>query len=179
MKSGKSQLVRNTLARVLTIALLALVAVGSAFAQVPTVNPPGGINPGTDVGDQGMFLPKGLIRVPVVNAAGAPILDGLGNPRVDYWVADTASGFCRLDQTTNPLNGGTSGALNLSTCFLTATGAPQDYQAEFGVVFVADMSVGGVWRFTFKPAGDNLHMVLNLANSVQIFGPSSLIGNVP
>ena len=66
--------------------------------------------------------------------------------------------------------------MNLSTCFLAATGAPQDYQAEFGVVFVADMSLGGVMRFKFKPAGDNLHMVLDLANSVQIFGPSSLIG---
>lgn len=179
MKSGNSQLVRNTLARVLTIALLALVAVGSAFAQVPTVNPPGGINPGTDVGDQGMFLPHGLIRVPVLNAAGAVILDGAGNPRFDYWVADTASGFCRLDPAPNPATGATSGALNLSTCFLNATGAPQDYQVEFGVVFVADMSTGGVMRFKFKPAGDNLHMVLDLANSVQIFGPSSLIGSVP
>ena len=117
-----------------------------------------------------------MIRVPVLNAAGAPILAPNGSPLVDYWVADTASGFCRLDQTLNPANGGTSGALNLGTCFLTATGAPQDYQAEFGVVFVADMSLGGVWRFKFKPAGDNLHMVLDLANSVQIFGPSSLIG---
>ena len=178
MKSGNSQLVRNTFARMLAIALLALVAVTSAFAQVPTVNPPGGINPGTDVGDQGMFLPHGLIRVPVVNAAGVPILDGLGVPRVDYWVADTASGFCRLDPAPNPATGATSGALNLSTCFLAATGAPQDYQAEFGVVFVADMSLGGVMRFKFKPAGDNLHMVLDLANSVQIFGPSSLIGSV-
>src|SRR5438270_7846113 len=129
MTSGNSQLVRKTLARVLTTALLALVAVSSAFAQVPTVNPPGGINPGTDVGDQGMFLPHGLIRVPVVNA-GAPVLDGAGNPRVDYWVSDTASGFCRLDPALNPATGAISGALNLSTCFLTATGAPQDYQAE-------------------------------------------------
>ncbi len=76
MKSGNTQLVRYTFARMLAIALLALVAVSSAFAQVPTVTPPAGINPGTDVGDQGMFLPHGLIRVPCVNAAGAPILDG-------------------------------------------------------------------------------------------------------
>jgi len=68
MKSSKTQL-RFTCARMLAIALLALVAVSSAFAQVPTVNPPAGINPATNVGDQGIFLPKGLIRVPVVNAA--------------------------------------------------------------------------------------------------------------
>jgi len=69
--------------------------------------------------------------------------------------------------------------LNLSTCFLNATGAPQDYQAEFGVVFVADMSLGGIWRFSFIPAGDNTHMILNPATEVQVFGPSSLIGTTP
>jgi len=178
MNSSKTQLVRFTFARMLAIALVALVAVACAFAQVPTVAPPAGINPGTNVGDQGMFLPRGLIRVPVVNAAGAPILGANGAQLVDYWVSDTASGFCRLDQTLNPLTGATTGALNLSTCFLAATGAPADYQAEFGVVFVADMSTGGVMRFKFKPAGDNLHMILDPANTVQIFGPSSLIGSI-
>jgi hypothetical protein len=178
MNSSKTQLVRFTFARMLAIALLALIAVSSAFAQVPTVAPPPGINPGTDVGDQGMFLPKGLIRVPIVNAAGAPVLNAAGLPTFDYFVSDTASGFCRLDQTTNPANGGTSGALNLSTCFLNATGAPQDYQVEFGVVFVADMSLGGVWRFTFIPDATG-HMIINPATEVQIFGPSSLIGSTP
>jgi hypothetical protein len=177
MKSSKTQAC-FTFARVLAIALLALMAVTSAFAQVPTVAPPPGINPATDVGDQGMFLPKGLIRVPIVNAAGAPVLGVNGLPTFDYFVADTASGFCRLDQTVNPLNGATTGALNLSTCFLTATGAPQDYQAEFGVVFVADMSLGGVWRFSFTPDGTG-HMINNPATQVQIFGPSSLIGTTP
>ena len=58
MNSRNSQLVRFTFARMLAIALLALVAVASAFAQVPNTTPPAGINPGIDVGDQGMFLQK-------------------------------------------------------------------------------------------------------------------------
>lgn len=179
MKFSTSQLVRNSCARMLAIAVIALVAAASAFAQVPNTVPPPGINPGTNVGDQGMFVPHGLIRVPVVDGLGNPINNPVtGVQLVDYWVADTASGFCRLDQSVNPLTGATTGGLNLSTCFLNATGAPTDYQVEFGVVFVADMSLGGVMRFKFKPAGDGKHMIIDPANTVQIFGPTSLLGTI-
>jgi hypothetical protein len=187
MNSNTSQLVRHSIARMLAITLVVLATVAGALAQVPNTIPPAGINPGLDVGDQGMLVPHGAIRVPVVNAAGAPVLgpDGV-TQLVDYWVADTASGFCRLDPTPNPATGIISGALNLSTCFLAATGQPQDYQVEFGVVFVADMSLGGVMRFRFVPAPPN-HMALDPnntqvppggpLNTVQIMGPTSLIGN--
>lgn len=177
MNFRTSQLVRSSFARMLAIAVIALVAVAGAFAQVANTVPPPGINPGTNVGDQGMFIPRGLVRVPVVDNLGNPILNPVtGVQLVDYWVADTASGFCRLDQSVNPLTGATTGGLNLSTCFLNATGAPADYQAEFGVVFVADMSLGGVMRFQFKPAGDGQHMIIDPAKTVQIFGPTSLLG---
>ena len=182
MRTKASQRIRHMFAMM----VIALVACAGAFAQVPNTIPPPGINPGTDVGDQGMFIPRGMVRVPVVDAAGNAIINPVtGLQRMDYWVADTASGFCRLDQALNPATGATTGALNLSTCFLNATGAPADYQAEFGVVFVADMSLGGVMRFRFVPAGDGLHMALdpnNLlgpSNTVQIFGPTSLLGTTP
>ncbi len=184
MKSRNTQRVRYSSARMLAIALLALIVGASAFAQVPNTIPTPGTNPGTDVGDQGMFIPHGLIRVPIVNAAGAPVLDVNGNPTFDYFVSDTASGFCRLDMAPNPtLPPNAAGvqpstrALNLSTCFLNATGTPADYQVEFGVVFVADMSLGGVMRFSFIPDG-NGHMIINPATTVQIFGPTSLVGTV-
>src|SRR6185312_4362669 len=97
MNLSTSQLVRYSFARMLAIAVIALVATASAFAQVPNTIPPPGINPGTNVGDQGMFVPHGLVRVPVVDTLGNPIIDPTtGLQRVDYWVADTASGFCRL-----------------------------------------------------------------------------------
>lgn len=182
MNSNTSQLVRHSIARMLAITLVVLATAAGALAQVPNTIPPAGINPGLDVGDQGMLVPHGAVRVPVTNG-GAPVFgpDGV-TQLVDYWVADTASGFCRLDPTPNPATGIVSGALNLSTCFLAATGQPQDYQVQFGVVFVADMSLGGIMRFKFVPDGTGKHMALDpnnlLApnNTVQIFGPTSLLG---
>ncbi|HZU33113.1 MAG TPA: hypothetical protein VFB79_18500 [Candidatus Angelobacter sp.] len=180
MNSSTSQLVRYSFARMLAIALIVL-ATASAFAQVPNTIPTPGTNPGTDVGDQGIFFPKGLVRVPVV-VGGAPVLGANGLPLFDYWISDTASGFCRLDPTLNPATGATTGAINLSTCFTNATGGVADYQVENGYVFVADMSLGGVWRFRFVPAPGGLHMQLDPTNAiapndtVQIFGPTSLLG---
>ena len=180
MNSSRLQLVRHSLARTLAIALVVLATVAGAFAQVPNTIPTPGINPGTDVGDQGMLIPHGLIRVPVKDAAGNPVLGADGvTPLFDYWVADTASGFCRIDQTLNPANGAVTGALNLATCFLAATGGPADYQAEFGVVFVADMSTGGVMRFKFIPDATGKHMIIDPANTVAIFNSTSLIGSTP
>jgi hypothetical protein len=186
MNSNTSQLVRHSIARMLAITLVVLATAAGALAQVPNTIPPAGINPGLDVGDQGMLVPHGAVRVPVTNG-GAPVFGPDGKTQlVDYFVADTASGLCRLDPTPNPATGIISGALNLSTCFLTATGQPQDYQVEFGVIFVADMSLGGVWRFRFVPDGTGRHMALDPnntqvapgapLNTVQIFGPTSLIG---
>ncbi len=178
MNSSTLQLVRHSLARTLAIALVVLATVAGAFAQVPNTIPTPGTNPGTDVGDQGMLIPHGLVRVPVKDAAGNPVLGADGvTPLFDYWVSDTASGFCRLDQTLNPATGAVSGALNLATCFLAATAALADYQAEFGVVFVADMSVGGVMRFKFIPDATGKHMIIDQANSVAIFNSTSLIGS--
>jgi hypothetical protein len=177
MNSNTSQLVRHSIARMLAITLVVLATAAGALAQVPNTIPPAGINPGLDVGDQGMLVPHGAVRVPVTNG-GAPVFgpDGV-TQLVDYWVADTASGFCRLDPTPNPATGIVSGALNLATCFLAATGQLQDYQVEFGVVFVADMSLGGIMRFKFIPDGTGRHMIIDPANTVQIFGPTSLLGN--
>ncbi|HWF04315.1 MAG TPA: hypothetical protein VHA06_11540 [Candidatus Angelobacter sp.] len=179
MNSNTSQLVRNSFVRMLAIALVALTTVIGASAQVPATIPPFGINPGQDVGDQGMLVPHGAVRVPVKTAAGVPVLaaDGI-TPLADYWVADTASGFCRIDQAVNPANGFTSGALNLATCFTDATGQPADYQVEFGYVFVADMSIGGVMRFKFIPDATGLHMIIDPANTVAIFNSTSLLGTV-
>jgi hypothetical protein len=166
MNSSNLQLVRHSFARMLAIAIVVLATVAGALAQVPNTIPAPNQNPGLDVGDQGMSIPHGLVRVPIVTAAGVA--------RFDYWVADTASGFCRIDQTLNPATGITSGTLNLATCFLAATGAPADYQVEFGVVFVADMSTGGIQRFTFGLAADGIHSAI--ATSVPIFNSTSLLG---
>src|ERR1700749_1273150 len=145
MNSSTAQLVRHSFARMLAIALIVLATVAGAFAQVPNTIPTPGTNPGQDVGDQGITIPHGMVRVPVTLADNVtPSLDANGNQKFDYWVADTAGGFCRVDPTANPATGTVSGALNLATCFTAATGAPADYQKEFGYVFVADMSLGGV-----------------------------------
>ena len=91
MNSSTLQLVRHSFARMLAIAIVVLATVAGALAQVPNTIPAPGQNPGLDVGDQGMSIPHGIVRVPIVTAAGVA--------RFDYWVADTASGFCRIDQT--------------------------------------------------------------------------------
>jgi hypothetical protein len=180
MNSSALQLVRHSFARMLAIAIVVLATVAGAFAQVPNFTPAPGQNPGLDVGDQGMLIPHGMVRVPVVSAPGVPVLGAAGTPRAglplfDYWVADTASGFCRIDQTLNPATGAISGALNLATCFLAATGAPMDYQAEFGYVFVADMSTGGIQRFTFTLGPSGTQMVIGTV--VPIFNSTSLLGS--
>jgi hypothetical protein len=168
----------------LATVLIVLATAAGAFAQVPNTIPTPGTNPGQDLGDQGITIPHGLIRVPVTLADNVtPSLDNNGVQKVDYWEADTASGFCRVDPTPNPVTGIVSGALNLATCFLAATGAPTDYQVEFGYVFVADMSVGGIMRFRFVSDGTGNHMVLDPTNAVRpddttaIFNATSLLGN--
>lgn len=169
MNSSTSQLVRHSLARTLAIALIILATVAGAYAQVPNTIPTPGTNPGTDVGDQGITIPHGMVRVTATGPAGTA---------TDYWVADTASGFCRIDQTVNPATGVTSGSLNLATCFLAATGAPSDYQVENGFVFVADMSTGGVNRFSFTTVATPSGPKTAIATVVPIFNSTSLLGNV-
>jgi hypothetical protein len=65
-----------------------------------------------------------------------------GGP-IDYWIADGASGLCRLD----------NGVANLSTCFLNSTAEPFDTGTLGPIRYIisADESGGGVQRFTFGP----------------------------
>jgi hypothetical protein len=98
----------------LMLALVTLMCVSSAFAA-----------PGVQIGNQNMFRPSGLILATVPNPAGGTVSD--------WWVADEASGFCRLDNTAPYAGAATppsNGILNLSTCYLPGTFAPVDYQAE-------------------------------------------------
>ncbi|HZE79849.1 MAG TPA: hypothetical protein VE604_03040 [Candidatus Polarisedimenticolia bacterium] len=133
----KTSLSRHSWTRLLAIAVVTLISMASAYAA-----------PGVQVGNQQMFRPRGMVRATVPNpvAGGAPLHD--------YWVADGASGFCRLDNV-GPDTAPSNGILNLSTCYLPAVFAPVDYQVEtFGVngsngyVFVA--GVKEVTRIEFK-----------------------------
>jgi len=76
----KTSLSRHSWTRLLAIRGSDFDSMASAYAA-----------PGVQVGNQQMFRPRGMVRATVPNpvAGGAPLHD--------YWVADGASGFCRLD----------------------------------------------------------------------------------
>jgi len=107
---------RCSWARVLATALVTAATTIAAYAT-PSVN----------VAPSSMFRPRGMVRVQV----------GTAGP--DYWAADGASGFCRLD----------NGQINLSTCFLGGTSEPYDDRPNSRYVFIADATGTGVNRFTF------------------------------
>jgi hypothetical protein len=116
MNSKRLRASSRTWARLLLIACVAIVLAGSAYAT-----------PSTNIAPSSMFRPRGMVRVQV------------GSAGPDYWVADGASGFCRLD----------NGAVNLSTCFLGGTAEPYDDRPNSPYVFIADATGTGVNRFTF------------------------------
>jgi hypothetical protein len=145
-----------------------LVSVASALAA-PSVN----------IGNTGLFRPRGAVQSRVQVPGGAP-----GTFLRDIWVADGASGLCRL----------TAGALDLATCFLPGVFEPMDYQVETqglftavngnqnGVIFVAGTNggTGGVFRLQFKQDPLNpTRTVVDLNTVVTIFGPTSAIANQP
>ena len=145
--------------RMLLLAVVALLGAASAFAG-PSIN----------VGDTGMFRPRGAVRAHV----------GAVN---DIWVTDGASGFCRLDQVPDArFPGRTHGVLNLNTCFLPGVFEPMDYQVEtFGVngsngyVFVA--GIDGVYRIDFVIGADG-RTAIN-GTPLAIFNANSTINGIP
>lgn len=146
------------LQRWLGIAVVTLLSMASAFAT-DSIN----------IAPSSMFRPRGMVRVTIPRPGGGPNL-------VDYWTADGASGFCRLD----------GGIQNISTCFLNGTSEPwaDDHLLPGGFtsfVYVADNSGGGVNRFQFiqdpanpnKTAIDLAHvenMIGNLGSGLNPFG---------
>jgi hypothetical protein len=158
---------RRSLKRSLLLALVTVMGVASAFAA-----------PGIQVGNQNMFRPSGMVKVTVPNpvAGGAPL--------TDWWVADEASGFCRLDNT-GPDTAPSNGILNLSTCYLPGTFAPVDYQVETrgvvtnsagipstGYVFVAGINTVTRLEFIASPTG---RTVINPATLVVIFSSTASV----
>jgi hypothetical protein len=149
------------LQRWLGIAVVTLLSMASAFAT-DSIN----------IAPSSLFRPRGMVRVTIPRPGGGPNL-------VDYWTADGASGFCRMD----------NGIQNISTCFLNATSEPwADDQLLPGgftsFVFVADNSGGGVNRFQFiqdpanpnKTAIDLAHvenMIGNLGSGLNPFGAAT------
>ncbi len=109
----------SKLTRMMALAVVTLLMIGHALAS-PAIN----ISPSST------FRPRGMVRIQLV--PGGPI---------DYWIADGASGLCRLD----------NGVANLTTCFLNATAEPFDDRPNSPYIFSADESGGGVQRFTFGP----------------------------
>src|ERR1700758_1024196 len=107
----------------LVLAATALLLAASAYAT-PSVN----------VAPKSMFRPRGMVRVQL--APGGP---------VDYWVADGAQGFCRLD----------NGILNIATCTLNGTAEPYDDRPNSPYVFLADAAGTGVNRVTLGPDPNN------------------------
>ena len=122
-----------------------------------------------------MFRPSGLIKATVPNPVPG------GAPLTDWWVADEASGFCRLDNTgirwdTGPSNG----ILNLSTCYLPGTFAPVDYQVETnglinnqgvpsnGYVFVAGIKEVTRLEFMASPTEPG-RTIINAKSQISIF----------
>jgi len=143
--------------RMLLLAVVVLLGAASAFAG-PSIN----------VGDTGMFRPRGAIRAHV----------GAIN---DIWVSDGASGFCRLDPVPDVrFPGRTHGVLNLNTCFLPGVFEPMDYQVETfglngsnGYVFVA--GIDGVFRIDFTIGADGRTAI---KNALPIFGATSTINGI-
>src|ERR1700730_5408745 len=111
-KDTQKTLLTRSWKRSLMLALVTLLFVASAFAA-----------PGVQIGNRNMFRPSGMVRSTVPNpvAGGAPLHD--------YWVADGASGFCRLDLV-GPDTSPSNGILNNRTCYLPGVFEPVDYQVE-------------------------------------------------
>jgi hypothetical protein len=160
-KDSKQTLLTRSLKRSLMLALVTLICVSSAFA-----------GPGVQVGNQQMFRPSGLIKATVPNPLG-------GAPLTDWWVADEASGFCRLDNT-GPDTGPSNGILNLATCYLPGTFAPVDYQVETkglinnqgvasnGYVFVAGVKEVTRLEFMASPTEPG-RTIINAKSQVSIY----------
>jgi len=163
-KDGKKSLQTRSWKCSLMLALVTLFCATSAFAA-----------PGVQVGNQLMFRPAGMIKAIVPNPAGGP-------PITDWWVADGASGFCRLDNT-GPDTAPSNGILNLSTCYLPGVFAPVDYQVETagiinnqglpsnGYVFVA--GIKEVTRLEFMVVGGRT--VINTKSQVRIFDSTASV----
>jgi hypothetical protein len=157
---------RHPWKRSLVLALVTLMSVASAFAA-----------PGVQVGNRNMFRPRGMVRSTVPNpvAGGAPLHD--------YWVADGASGFCRLDEV-GPDTAPSNGIVNLRTCYLPGVFEPMDYQVETrgingsnGYVFVAGINEVTRLEFTVDPL-DPRKTFINAATQVSIFnGAASIFAN--
>jgi hypothetical protein len=144
---------RSCWTRTLAVAVITLLALGSAFAS-----------PATNIAPTSMFRPRGMVRVTIPNPAG-------GAPITDYWASDGANGFCRLDGPPG------KALLNISTCFIPGTGEPfADPQLAPGgftsFVFVADESGSGVNRFTFKADPTNPTKTA-IATVENVLGPGS------
>jgi hypothetical protein len=166
-KDNKKTLLTRSWMCSLMLALVTLLSVTSAFAA-----------PGVQVGNQNMFRPSGMVKATVPNPAG-------GAPLTDWWVADEASGFCRLDNT-GPDTAPSNGILNLATCYLPGTFAPVDYQVETrgltnklgvptnGYVFVA--GIKEVTRLEFKPSPTEPgRTVIDSASQVTIFDSTASV----
>ncbi len=182
LQTRKSRsLVRQFCTRILAVAAILTVSAVSALAA-----------PGFNVGDSGMFRPRGAVQSRVLDTRpGVPA----GTFLRDIWVADGASGLCRLDQLPDPnFPGKTHGVLDLATCFLPGVFEPMDYQVETqgmftavngnanGVIFIAGTNggTGGVFRLQFKADPLNPgHTVIDLNTVVTIFGTTSAINGAP
>lgn len=166
-KDSKKSLLTRSWKCSLMLALVTLLSVTSAFAA-----------PGVQVGNQGMFRPSGMVKATVPNPAG-------GAPLTDWWVADEASGFCRLDNT-GPDTAPSNGILNLATCYLPGTFAPVDYQVETrgltnklgvasnGYVFVAGINEVTRLEFMASPTEPG-RTIINSASQVTIFSSTASV----
>ncbi|HKW74949.1 MAG TPA: hypothetical protein VJN64_05435 [Terriglobales bacterium] len=149
---------RNSFKYILGLVLVTLLAASGAFAT-----------PSTQVANEGLFRPRGMVRSTVPDPNGGPALH-------DFWVSDGASGFCRIDRLPDPkFPGKTHGVLNLSTCYLPGVFEPMDYQVETlnvngsnGYVFVG--GIKEITRLEFMPSPTEPgRTVINTATQVTIF----------
>lgn len=155
---------RNLFKYMLGLVLVTLLGASGAFAT-----------PGIQIGNAGMFRPRGMVRSTVPDPNGGPDLH-------DYFVSDFASGFCRLDQLPDPNNPGkTHGVLNLGTCYLPAVNEPADYQVETknvngsnGYVFVAGIKEVTRVEFMVDPT-DPTKTVINPNTQVKIFDSTASV----
>lgn len=166
-KDGKKTLLTRSWQYSLMLAVVTLLCVTSAYA-----------GPGVQVGNQQMFRPSGMVKATVPNPLG-------GAPLTDWWVADEASGFCRLDNT-GPDTGPSNGILNLSTCYLPGTFAPVDYQVETrglinnqglpsnGYVFVAGIKEVTRLEFMASPTEPG-RTIINAKSQVRIFDSTASV----
>jgi hypothetical protein len=154
--SDETSLLTRSWKLTFAVALMTLLAAVSAYA-----------NDSVLIGSRGINGPRAMIRSNVPNpVAGGPALQ-------DYWVADSISGFCRLD----------NGQMNITTCDINATSEVTDYQAETrgingsnGYVFAA--SVDGVRRISFIPDPVNAgKTIIDTAHTVILAGAGSLFTN--